>query len=210
MNGTGMPTAQEILRFTEEVLRRPEFQRGGGSPGDQPKFLERLLSWLSSIGPLRIGAAGSIFLKTLFILLLVLLVGYLVRLLLSGSGRMTLRRAIGRHKEAAGRERAPAIEGLQISVQRAERALIEGDLRSAVRILYRTLTERLAGRGLLDLAHWKTGLTYLRECPPEAKHYPLLQDTVEAYNSVVYGHYPYDKEKILRLLAELRGWGGQG
>jgi hypothetical protein len=206
MDGAAIPSAQEILRFTEEVLQRPEFSRGGGAPGGRLGFLERLLSWLGSRGPLQIGPAGSIMLKSLLIVLLVLLVGYLVRLLLSGSARWALPH--GKALRAGAAER-PEEGGVEPGLEQAEQALKRGDLRSAVRILYRALTEMLAGMGYLDLARWKTGLAYLRECPASSKHYPLLLRTVQAYNAIVYGHHAYEKDKIAHLLSELRTRGDE-
>jgi hypothetical protein len=206
MDGAAIPSAQEILRFTEEVLQRPEFGRGGGAPGRRLGFLERLLSWLGSRGPLQIGPAGSIILKSLLIVLLVLLVVYLARLLLSRSARWTL--AHGKGLQAGAAER-PEEGGVEPGLEQAEQALKRGDLRSAVRVLYRALTEMLAGMGYLDLARWKTGLTYLRECPASSEHYPLLLQTVQAYNAIVYGHYSYETEKIARLLSQLRARGDE-
>jgi hypothetical protein len=203
MDGAGIPSAQEILRFTEEVLQRSEFNRGG-PPGRRLGFMERLLSWLGSRGPLEIGPTGSIILKCLLVVALVLLVGYLVRLLLSGSPRWPLPGGRGLRSAAAQR---PEGGGVEPGLEEAEEALKRGDLRSAVRILYRVLTEMLAEKGKLDLARWKTGLTYLRECPTSSEHYPLLLQTVQAYNAIVYGHYAYETEKIAHLLSQMRARG---
>lgn len=200
-----MPTAEEIIRFTGEVLRRPEFQRAARPTGQRPGFLDRFLTWLASRGPLRIGPAGPIILKALFIVLLVILVVYLARLLLSG----TMRRAAPGLRFRGGREseleHAAVSGGLTGSLQDAEFALKEGNLRTAVRIAYRHLIERLNQSGCLKAALWKTSLTYLRECPQSAELFPLLQQTVQAYNAIVYGHLSLDGRVIAKLLSELRG-----
>jgi hypothetical protein len=207
MNQPAMPTPQEILRVTEEVLQRPEFRHGARPTGQRLNFLERFLTWLASRGPVRIGPAGPIVLKTLFIVLLVILVAYLVRLLLSGSVRWALPTGrIGRSREGS-LEGAAVGGGLSGSVEDAELALKRGDPRTAVRILYRSLIERLTRGGFLKAALWKTSLTYLRECPQTAEHFPLLQETVQAYNAIVYGHLSYDSRVIAQLLSEVRGRG---
>ena len=91
------------------------------------------------------------------------------------------------------------------SLDEAERALKQGDLRTAVRIAYRHLIERPSRDGCLKTELWKTSLTYLRECPQTAELFPLLQQTVYAYNAVVYGHLPLESREITRLLSDLRG-----
>ena len=200
-----VPPAQEIIRFTGEVLRRPEFRRAAGPTGQRPGFIERFLTWLASRGPMQIGPAGPIILKTLFIVLLVILVAYLVRLLLSGTARWATPAGRFRSTRGLGMEEAAVSGGMIGSLEDAELALKEGDLRTAVRIAYRHLIERLSRSGLLKAALWKTSLTYLRECPQSAELFPLLRRTVQAYNAIVYGHLALDGRVIARLLSELRG-----
>jgi hypothetical protein len=204
MNGSPMPTAREIIRFTEEVLRRPEFHHVAKPTRQRLNFLERLLTWLASRGPVRIGPAGVIVLKTLFIVALVILVAYLVRLLLSGSMRWAPPAGRLRSSRDDSPEGAAVGGGLSGSLEDAELALKQGDLRTSVRILYQNLIERLTRGGFLKAALWKTSLTYLRECPPSAEHFPMLEETVQAYNAIVYGHLSYDNRVIERLLSGLR------
>ena len=149
-----------------------------------------------------------IVLKTLFILLLVILVAYLVRLLLSGSMRWADPAGRLRSSREAGPEVTAVSGGLSGSIEEAQIALKRGDLRTAVRILYRNLIERLGQGGLLKAALWKTSLAYLRECPRSAEQFTLLEETVQAYNAIVYGHLSYDERVIERLLAGLRDQGG--
>jgi hypothetical protein len=203
-----MPTAQEILRFTEEVLRRPEFNPAVRPAQRRLNFLERFLDWLASRGPVRIGPAGPVVLKTLFILLLVILVAFLVRLLLSGSMRWAHPPGRLRSSRDPGPEVTAVSGGLSGSLEDAQTALNRGDLRTAVRILYRNLIERLSQGGLLKAALWKTSLAYLRECPRSAEQFTTLEQTVQAYNAIVYGHLSYDDRVIERLLSGLRDQGG--
>ena len=207
MNGSALPTAQEILRFTEEVLRRPEFNPAARPAQRRLNFLERFLDWLASRGPVRIGPAGPVVLKTLFILLLVVLVAYLVRLLLSGSVRWAAPAGRLRSSRDDSLKEAAVSGGLSGSLEDAQIALKRGDLRTAVRILYRNLIEMLSRGGFLKAALWKTSLAYLRECPRSAEQFTTLEQTVQAYNAIVYGHLPYDERVIERLLSGLREQG---
>ena len=203
-----MPTAQEIIRFTEEILRRPEFNPAARPAQRRLGFLERFLDWLASRGPVRIGPAGPVVLKTLFILLLVILVAYLVRLLLSGSVRWAAPAGRLRSSRDDSLKEAAVSGGLSGSLEDAQIALKRGDLRTAVRILYRNLIERLSQGGFLKAALWKTSLAYLRECPQSAEQFTMLEETVQAYNAIVYGHLSYDDRVIERLLSSLRDQGG--
>jgi hypothetical protein len=200
--GLPLPSAQEIQRVTAEVLRRPEFAPARET-GRQP------LRWPGPARFLEPGPAGTVILKILLFLLVTALVVHLVRLLLSASGGPALFRRAERLKAAALREHALSGEEPEVLLRRAEEALAQGDLRSAIRLVYWIFIDRLAAAGLLARARWKTSLAYLGECPLHAEQYPLLQELTGAYNTIVYGHSPCEKEKIAGYISELRNGGGR-
>ncbi len=212
MSDLAVPTLAQVQRITAEVLRRPEFADLAAGGPRRPGWLERLLAWLASRGPLSLELpVGVLALEILRYALLGTLVFFLVRWIIRQSGGW---RPGERAVRAAGLGPAESMlrgereEELGESLRRAERALAAGDSREAISILCRAALRLLAGQGFLQLKRWKTNLTYLRECPQEAPARSLLGELTSAYSTIVYAHAPYERERIGRLLAELRAQGG--
>ncbi len=205
-----MPTLQEIKRVTEEVLNRPEFNqpRAASEPGESG--LERFFDWLGSLGPFGSGPAGAFIIKLLLIVVFAALVLYLVRLLLAEPLRLKRISIEDRLNASSVQEQSSPGDEVGSSLRQAEQALNGGDMRSAIRILYRTLIKMLSQKGFLKLERWKTNLAYLKECPKDIKQHSLLQELTLAYNHIVYAHYPYEKEKIARFLSRIRLYGEHG
>lgn len=207
MNDFDIPALQEVQRITEEVLRRPEFHRLNERAAGEPGWLARLFDWLGAFRLFELGAFGTVIVKVLLIILLAALVVYLVRILLGRYGELKHARAAGPLQASTGREMSG--DEPDATLQTAERALGTGDIRSAISILHRELIRLLSERGLVDRKKWKTSLIYLRECPKDTAQYPLLRELTLAFNTIVYGHFDYDRGEIARFLSELRSLDGR-
>ncbi len=212
MNGMhlGIPTIQEIQRFTVEVLRRPEFGRFGEDAGKMAEEPGWIFSWLDFLRNPALESAGAVLVRILLIVLYVALVFFFVRILLSGSVRWRAPRGGRWLKEPFELSGEPHDEAPEVTLGRAESALADGDIRSAIRALYTAMLHVLTRSGLVRLKCWKTSLAYLRECPKDANQYVLLHKLTGAYNAIVYGHCIYDKSEIAQFLSELRCHCGQG
>ncbi len=212
MNGGNfkIPPPQEIQRVTEEVLSRPEFNQLRAASEQKESWLDRFFDWLGSLRLFESGPVGAFIIKLLITALLVALVLYLVRLLLTEPLR--LKRTIIKDsvKASSVQEQSPSGKDTGSSLRQAEQALNSGDIRSAIRILYRTFIKLLSQKSFLKLERWKTNLAYLKECPKDIKQYSLLREITLAYNNIVYAHHPYEKKKIAQLLSELKIYGKQG
>lgn len=206
MNGCAakIPTPLEIQRVTEQVLRRPEFGRLGMDGEPRSGWLARLIDWLQTFKVFQSGLSVSLLFKLLLVAGLGVLAFFLVRALIAESGKLKKTLAGGRKRAATVREEESSAEQLGEALGRAEKALADGDSRSAIMIVYRSFIESLADRGLLVLEHWKTGLAYLKECPQSSGPYAVLRQLVLIHNRIVYGHYPYEREPLSRLFSELR------
>ena len=204
-----IPKPQDIQRVTEEILSRPEFSQLRAASEQKESRLERFFDWLGSLRLFDSWPAGAFMIKLLLAVLFAALVLYLVRLLTTGPLR--LKRAPNKDivKESYVQEQSPSNEDTKNSLRHAEQAMNRGDMRSAIRILYRSFINLLSQRGFLKLERWKTNLAYLKDCPQDIEQYSLLREITLAYNYIVYAHYPYEKKKIAQFLSKLKIFGEQ-
>lgn len=195
------PTAPEIQKVTEEILRRPEFHAAAAARPASPGWLDRLFSWLSVHK-----IFGSIPLDTfitwaLLALAAAALIYYLLRLLLAEPRNLRGARA-AEVSSIAPKEPLPADPASLLAD--AEHALAAGDTRAAVQALYRAAVAALVAKGLLVIERWKTNLAYLRECPRTFERYEEFRELSSAYDEIVYAHKPPDQGKMAGLLVEAR------
>jgi hypothetical protein len=205
-----IPTPYEIQQVTEKVLSRPEFNRLRAASEHKEGWLERFFDWAGSLRLFESGSAAGTIFKILLIALFVFFVIYFIRLLLTGSRLFRSTRKKDGTAALSIREKSPSGDETGGSLRHAEQALNRGDIRLAVRILYRTFIRMLSQKGFLKLERWKTNLAYLRECPQDIEQFPLLQELTLAHDNVVYAHFKYNREKISQFVASVRRYGEQG
>jgi hypothetical protein len=90
----------------------------------------------------------------------------------------------------------------------AEELRAKGEHRLAMRALYLAGINHLAGRGLLSVRRWKTGLEYRRELDRRARATPGLPPEfargVGLFELAWYGHRPVDQTLVEALIASIR------
>jgi len=90
----------------------------------------------------------------------------------------------------------------------AEELRAKGDLRLAMRALYLAAINHLAGRGLVSVRRWKTGLEYRRELDRRARGTPELPVVftrgVALFELGWYGHCPVDQTLVEALTENVR------
>ena len=204
-----IPTPYEIQQVTEEILSRPEFNRLRAASEHREGWLERFFDWVGSLRLFESGSAGETIFKILLIALFVFFIIYFIRLLLTGQRLFRRMRKKDGITASSIREKSPSDDETGGSLRHAEQALNRGDIRSAIRILYRTFIRMLSHKGFLKLERWKTNLAYLRECPKDIEQYPLLRELTFAHDNVVYAHFKYNREKISQFVTSVRRYGEQ-
>jgi hypothetical protein len=90
----------------------------------------------------------------------------------------------------------------------AEELRSQGEHRLAMRALYLAGINNLAGRGLLSIRRWKTGLEYRRELDRRARAMPTLPPVfargVALFELGWYGHRPVDQPLVEALMESIR------
>jgi hypothetical protein len=182
-----IPDPSEIQRYTEEVLRRPEFHAAAARRPDAFPWLARFIAWLATR---RLPIFGGIGIGELFaigigIAVLATLVVHLARLVRSGTLRGAPRTRTASETPAA----VPAMAATpREAVRSADEALAAGDARGAVQALLHACLLFLAGLGAIALERWKTAAAYVKECPPSLAPFALFRDLAAAHNDIVYAH----------------------
>ncbi len=196
-----VPEPAEIQRYTEEILRRPEFNATVQKP-HTPGWLQRALEWLAS-HPLSLGdwSIGKILLIGVGAALAIVLVLWLVRFLRSGALRPAHTERAPGDRRAAELKPVTARESLGL----ARGALAAGDERRAIQALLRACLDHLAALGAITLERWKTNTTYLGECPSSLPSYRLFHDLAAAHNDIVYAQRSVAPERIGAMMDLLAG-----
>jgi hypothetical protein len=96
----------------------------------------------------------------------------------------------------------------------ADELRAKGELRLAMRALYLAGINHLAGRGLVSVRRWKTGLEYRRELDRRARATPGLPPEfargVGLFELAWYGHSPVDQTLVEALSASIKDLRRQG
>jgi hypothetical protein len=191
----------EIQRYTEEVLRRPEFQGQAARGPSVPLWLLPVIGWLSTPVPFLGGlSVGAVILLGVGAAAVAVLVVPVVRRLRAGHPwRVRGKEASNDRRGAPGRMTVTERE----EVRAAEAALAAGDGRTAVQALLRACLLMLAARGAVALERWKTSTAYVAECPPTLPPFPVLRDLAATHNDIVYAHRDVALPRIAVLKSAL-------
>lgn len=195
-----VPEAAEIQRYSEEILRRPEFNPTMVEP-HTPGWLLRALEWLAThrVLPFANVDIGKILLLVVGATLVTLLTIWLVRLIRSGA-------FIPRHQEKFPGQRA-STPGKPTtphdSLRMASSALAAGDARGAVQALLRACLDHLATMGAITLERWKTNTIYLEECPTSMPSFAIFQELAMAHNDIVYAHRSIEANRMGAMMEAL-------
>lgn len=186
--------ASQIEKAVEEVLSRPEFEvRDLRTPGSGMDFgwlgdLIELTRTTPSLKWLIIGAMCGLVLWVLWRLASVLYNEYNSRLGERADGE-SFRRAT--EDRASGPAEALKLAGDYLSA---------GNLYQALWITHRTLLAVLDQRRLIDFHKSRTNRYYLRRFDRRNELYPILNDSTELYDRLIYAHKEVSSESVGNLL----------
>jgi hypothetical protein len=190
-----------IQRYTEEILRRPEFHERTTQGPSAPRWLLPLIAWLSTPVPFLGGlSVGALILLCMGAAALTVIAVPVVRRLRASPAGKSPAAAAGTR---APRGRATATQAEELRA--AEAAMASGNARAAVQALLRACLLMLAAQGAVALEKWKTSTAYVAECPPTLPPFPVLRDLAAAHNDIVYAHRDVALPRIALLKASLEG-----
>ena len=166
--GRLVETKQQAKGRLENILNRPEYATGERGSNALARLLQDLSKWLESWLPKRRLNPGRVDLLSLIVRIVVLalaalVIGYVLKILLSWFLGRSERRTKARKKEARivlGERLEPDATAIDL-LSEAETLARQGDLRAAIRKAYIALLVELGDRKVISLAQHKTNRDYL-------------------------------------------------
>jgi hypothetical protein len=193
-------TPEDVRNITQQVLSRPEFLE---RPTWTQLVFDRVSRWLRALADW--SSRNPDLAKMLIILLSIVLALLLIHIVYT-----VVREFVSLRKDENGGSRRRSLRALEGVAENwndafhlARAALDAGDLYRAMWVTHRILLSVLDRMGRIKFVRWKTNTDYLRECNDTGAPATVLSEVTAAYEQVVYAHSELDRQRAVKLLAEV-------
>lgn len=177
-----VPSSQEILDATKEILSQPEFQQ---KQSETDSVIQRFFYWLFMKIPPEVW-------KGLFWSVTIIVGLYLIWFILSMFHKGISRgNKISKHETTISKTKVRSIckpEEHVYTFDDVRKSLEKNDIESAIRELHAILLGFLECRGLITRKNWKTNSHYVVECQSKNNYLSkILQNLNCDYDLVLFG-----------------------